>query len=134
MFSKQLFLALTCLTLLVSCSKDDSQLMDIEKSVKKDKINPVVNFLSPTNQSAINAVDLVIEVSDNMGLDKIEIFEDGQLIRSSTFNRTNKKEIRAIMSWPYTIGNFDERMIKAVVTDQAGNSSEQSIILYRALI
>lgn len=138
--SKPHVLLLAFLSLsLFSCKKDGDQLMNpsndsnLEKSIKKDKEAPSINLLSPVDQSAVWNTDLTVEVSDNLGLERLDIYEDGQLIRTCVAPSNGKAVTFWHCSWDYNPGIWDVRTLKAVATDLAGNIAERQITVYKLI-
>ena len=124
--------------LLVSCKKDDSSIQSpestgTERPVKRDVQPPVVAIINPANGTAVWDTYLSVQASDNIGIRKIEMFEDGKVIQSWQAETNNKSVTSWSNTYIYNPGLMDVRELTAVVTDWAGNSSQHQITVYKLI-
>lgn len=116
---------------LVSCQKDESSLSESQKPIKKDVTAPVVRIVSPVDGSGVWDTQLTVEISDDMALGSLEIYQDDVLLNSMSMPTQGKAVSKHSYSAFYNIGMPDIRTLTAVVTDRAGNKSEHKITIYK---
>lgn len=116
---------------LTSCQKDDNSLDQFQKPIKKDVTAPVVRIVSPVDGSGIWNTQMNVEISDDMALGGLEIYQDGVLLNSVVFSDKGKAVTNHLFTSFYNIGLPDIRTLKAVVSDKAGNKSEHQITVYK---
>jgi len=119
--------------ILSSCQKDDSSFSETERPYKKDFTPPEVSITSPKHGDAIWDTYLTIEISDNMGIRGLEIYQDGQLWRGTNLPQNGRPQTQWTVTIPYNIGLPDMRIIKAVAYDKAGLQSEHEITVYKLI-
>ncbi|MBI4744359.1 MAG: hypothetical protein HY776_06030 [Actinobacteria bacterium] len=84
-----------------------------------DKTNPLVEIISPENNSTVsNIVNINVNASDNISLDKVELYIDNQL--KTTFTNPPYS-----YNWD-TTGLSGEHTIKAIAYDKAGNTNSDT--------
>lgn len=122
--------------LLVSCKKDDQTLTgqsNLERPVKRDMEAPVVAIVNPLNGTAVWDTYLSVRASDDVGIKKIEIFEDGLLIQSWESSEHGKPVMNWTNTYFYNPGIWDIRILKAVATDWSGKTSQHEITVYKLI-
>lgn len=135
--SYALFLALIPL-LISSCKKDDSSMQqspmtETGKPLKSDSKEPVIAIINPENGTAVWDTYLTVRATDNMGLKKIEIFEDGIVIQSWQAENRGKPVTSWANTYSYNPGLWDVRELTAVATDWSGNTSRHHITVYKLI-
>jgi hypothetical protein len=98
---------------LSSCSDDDDD--------QDPDIAPTVSFKDLGNNSTVwNIVKATLEVNDDKGVEKVEVYVDGVLLQTLT---AAPYEI----TWDTQHATESTHAIRAVVTDVAGNKSEAEV-------
>jgi hypothetical protein len=106
-----------CLSLtgLFSCSDDDAP---------DDNTAPAVSFSGLADNDAVwNTVKAVFNVSDDVALDKLEVYIDGTLF--TTLDITGETPLD--INWDSNTVSDGSHVIKAVVTDKSGKSATAQV-------
>lgn len=103
---------LYCLLLFTSCGDDD---------VANDNIEPSVSFRNLSNGADVwNTVPVDVEVFDNEGIEKVEMYIDGTLLGAITNPPYS-------IPWDTNTSSDGVHTIKVVVTDRTDNIAEASV-------
>jgi len=98
---------------LSSCGPDDNE--------PKDDTAPDLSFTNLTeNQGVWNTVPINLSVNDNTGVATVDVFVDGNIIKSFA-------DAPYETSWDSNTASDGTHTIKAVVTDQSGNTTEKQL-------
>lgn len=110
----KLLTVISIIALLPSCNDENEP---------KDITAPEVSFTNLTAGTEIrNTVTISLDAKDNKGIDKIEIFVDGNLIATIT-------EAPFEISWDSNTVPDGSHTVKVVVTDKSGNNVEKEITI-----
>lgn len=116
---------------LTSCQKDESSLNGAERPFKNDATPPVVRITSPADGAVVWDTQLTVEVSDDMAVGSLEIYQDGVLLNSVNMPSQGRPVREHSFTAFYNIGMPDIRTLRAFATDKAGNKAEHQITIYK---
>ena len=138
MFNPRLICMAMLSATLFSCQKDDSSLTNpttsgVDRPFKKDVEPPVVAILNPQHGTAVWDTYISVGASDDVGLKKVEILEDGKVIHSWQADEHGRPVTSFTETYPYNPGIWDIRNLKAVSTDWTGKSSAHEITVYKLI-
>ncbi|MCX7798929.1 MAG: Ig-like domain-containing protein [Fimbriimonadales bacterium] len=98
-------------------------LVDNDSTDYADNEAPVVSFLSPANGQTVSGIlNIEIDARDNVGVESIQFFADGVLIRTFTSGPYR-------MQWSSRSVWDGPRVLRAVARDKKGNTSTAEITI-----
>jgi len=110
-------------TLQLLVVQQEQQVKTAVVQVTVDNIPPEIISTYPQEQETVtpsleNLITLQVEASDNLMIDSVEVYIDGQLI-------SKLRQAPYALPWPSTVG---QHQLKVIVTDMAGNQVEKTVI------